>query len=71
MGAGSHAVSRSKAWTVLRRKFFQEQRRGWAKAHAMSLSDEPAGLACMSFDEALAVHREAFFRGVYASGSEP
>lgn len=71
MGAGSHAVSRSKAWTVLRRKFFQEQRRAWAKAHAMSLSDEPAGLACMSMDEALAIHREAFFYGVYASGSEP
>lgn len=71
MGAGSHAVSRSKPWTVLRRQFFQKQRRGWAKAHAMSGSDEPAGLACMSFEDALAIHRQAVFHGVYASGSEP
>lgn len=72
MGAGSHAVSRSKAWTVLRRKTLKEQRRLWARAHGLKDNREKeCVIVSMTFQEAMAIHREAFLRGTYANGAVP
>lgn len=69
LGAGSHSVSRSKEWSVLRRKTLKEHRRVWAREHLGDASCEgDSGVESMSFAEALAIHRKAFLTGVYGSG---
>lgn len=71
-GAGSHAVSRSRGWSTMRRKTLKSQRQAWVREHGLdAIAASDCGEQSMSYGDALRLHRLAFLRGDYSRGAVP